>query len=80
MDYIHYNLVKHGWCDSPAQWPYSTFQRYVAAGKSAAQWAAPGVGEEGMAYGDDEDVCDAVERFRSACPVRERQGEGCESI
>jgi len=40
VDYIHYNPVKHGWCSTPADWRYSTFHRYVAAGLYPMDWAA----------------------------------------
>ncbi|QIL43939.1 transposase [Acidovorax sp. HDW3] len=46
-DYIHYNPVKHGLAASPAQWPYSSFQRYVQAGTYPADW-----GQESMAMKD----------------------------
>ncbi len=29
MNYIHYNPVKHGYCQRVTEWPYSTFHRYV---------------------------------------------------
>jgi len=29
LDYIHYNPVKHGYVKRPADWPFSTFHRYV---------------------------------------------------
>lgn len=32
MDYIHYNPVKHGWVERVADWPYSSFHRYVRQG------------------------------------------------
>jgi len=32
MDYIHYNPVKHGYCQRVNEWPYSTFHRYVKDG------------------------------------------------
>jgi len=32
MDYIHYNPVKHGLVNSPVDWRYSSFHRYVKAG------------------------------------------------
>ena len=38
VEYIHYNPVKHGWAASPADWPYSSFHRYVAAGVYPADW------------------------------------------
>lgn len=28
MHYIHYNPVKHEYCEHPEQWPYSTYQTY----------------------------------------------------
>ena len=28
IDYIHYNPVKHGYVESPADWPFSTYGRY----------------------------------------------------
>ena len=29
VDYIHFNPVKHGWVKQVADWPYSSFHRYV---------------------------------------------------
>jgi len=37
-DYIHYNPVKHGYVSAPAEWPYSTFHRFVAAGEYGPDW------------------------------------------
>lgn len=37
-DYIHYNPVKHGLADSPADWPYSTFRRWVRLGTYPEDW------------------------------------------
>ena len=37
-DYIHYNPVKHGLCDRPGDWPWSTFHRFVQQGKYAMDW------------------------------------------
>jgi putative transposase len=39
VDYIHYNPVKHGHAAHAADWPYSTFRRYVEAGIYASDWA-----------------------------------------
>ncbi|WP_435103511.1 REP-associated tyrosine transposase [Arhodomonas sp. AD133] len=39
MDYIHFNPVKHGLVAHPAQWPYSSLHRYVAAGWHPQEWA-----------------------------------------
>ena len=40
VDYIHYNPVKHGLCESPMEWPFSTVHRYIEAGKVSADWGA----------------------------------------
>ncbi|TAN50901.1 MAG: transposase [Methylococcaceae bacterium] len=32
VDYIHWNPVKHGWVRNVADWPYSSFHRYVEMG------------------------------------------------
>jgi putative transposase len=37
-DYIHYNPVKHGYVDSPGDWPFSSFPRYVAQGLYDVDW------------------------------------------
>jgi REP-associated tyrosine transposase len=42
-DYIHYNPAKHGLCNSPRDWEYSTFRSYVHRGIYPADW---GEGEE----------------------------------
>ncbi len=39
-DYIHYNPVKHGWAQSPKDWPYSTFYRLAEAGHYRLNWGA----------------------------------------
>lgn len=38
MDYIHFNPVKHGWAKQVADWPFSTFHRYVQAGVYPIDW------------------------------------------
>lgn len=40
VDYIHYNPVKHGHCSQPANWPYSSFARWVEKGACPMDWAA----------------------------------------
>ncbi len=40
LDYIHYNPVKHGYAQSAAQWPYSTFHRSMEQGMYEKDWAA----------------------------------------
>jgi hypothetical protein len=32
MDYVHFNPVKHGLVEHPAEWPHSSFRRCVAGG------------------------------------------------
>jgi len=39
VNYIHYNPVKHGLVARVAEWPFSTFHRYVAQGMLPADWA-----------------------------------------
>ena len=39
-DYIHWNPVKHGLVERPADWPYSSFPKYVAREVYSADWAA----------------------------------------
>ncbi|MEW6327498.1 MAG: transposase [Thermodesulfobacteriota bacterium] len=39
-DYIHYNPVKHRVVNTPKDWPYSTFRRYVEAGVYSPDWGA----------------------------------------
>lgn len=39
FDYIHYNPVKHGWVTRVADWPHSSFHRWVRAGVYPASWA-----------------------------------------
>lgn len=38
VDYTHFNPVKHGYVRHPADWPYSSFHRCVAAGMYPAAW------------------------------------------
>jgi putative transposase len=38
FNYIHINPVKHGYVANPADWPYSSFRKYVQAGVYAADW------------------------------------------
>ena len=39
VDYIHINPVKHGWVKQVADWPHSSFHRYVRAGILPMDWA-----------------------------------------
>ena len=40
IDYIHYNPVKHGYAERPADWPWSTFNRYIRMGWVSRDWGA----------------------------------------
>ncbi|MSO22086.1 MAG: transposase [Acidobacteria bacterium] len=39
-DYIHFNPVKHGLRVAPREWPYSTFHRFVKAGRYEPDWGS----------------------------------------
>ncbi len=39
IDYVHWNPVKHGLVNNVADWPYSSFHRYVKAGLYPDDWA-----------------------------------------
>lgn len=38
MNYLHYNPVKHGLVKRVADWPYSTFHKYVKKGVYPTNW------------------------------------------
>ena len=40
IDYIHFNPVKHGHVERVADWPHSSFHRYVRAGILPRDWAS----------------------------------------
>ena len=42
VDYIHYNPVKHGYVQRVADWPYSSFHRFVRQGWLPLDWAGSG--------------------------------------
>jgi putative transposase len=47
-DYIHYNPVKHGYVDRPADWPWSSFHRFVRKGHYPPDWGRcipPGIND-----------------------------------
>ena len=39
LDYLHYNPVKHGHVSRVADWPHSSFHRYVKEGFYPTDWA-----------------------------------------
>jgi putative transposase len=43
IDYIHWNPVKHGHVIRVADWPYSTFHRYIRDGIYPQNWAGQGI-------------------------------------
>ena len=43
VDYIHYNPVKHKVCENLADWPFSTFHRYVEQGIYPVNWGGNGI-------------------------------------
>jgi len=47
VEYIHYNPVKHGYVSAVADWPYSSFHRYVQQGLLPEDWAGDGGSDEG---------------------------------
>jgi len=38
VDYIHFNPVKHGYVQQAADWPYSSFHKYVQLGVFSRDW------------------------------------------
>jgi putative transposase len=50
MDYTHFNPVKHGLVQHPADWPFSSFRRCVAGGVYPVEWL--GGGEEPRITGE----------------------------
>jgi putative transposase len=40
VDYVHFNPVKHGYVQHPAEWPHSSFRQCVVRGKYPPDWAA----------------------------------------
>ena len=40
VNYIHYNPVKHGHAARPADWPHSSFHRFVRDGLLTIDWAS----------------------------------------
>jgi putative transposase len=39
FDYVHFNAVKHGYVTRAADWPWSSFHRWVELGHYPKQWA-----------------------------------------
>ncbi|MFL6674295.1 MAG: REP-associated tyrosine transposase [Massilia sp.] len=54
VDYVHTNPLRHGFCEHPSEWPWSSLHRFLAAGFGApgpelppAPWAS-GAGLTGL--------------------------------
>ncbi len=57
LNYIHYNVVRHGYVDSPYDWPWCSVHRYrdtLGRGRLREQWVRHPVGDA-WAYGDGEE-------------------------
>ena len=50
VEYIHFNPVKHGLAATPLAWPYSSLNRYVAAGLYPPDWGQGVVELEGVGH------------------------------
>lgn len=50
VDYVHVNPLKHGYVKRVADWPYSTFHRYVSKGIYPQDWC----GDVDFSVGGDE--------------------------
>jgi len=51
LNYLHWNPVKHGHVDRVADWPYSTFHRFVRVGMYPKDWGVQDVVDKG-AFGE----------------------------
>jgi putative transposase len=52
VDYTHHNPVKHGCANRAADWPHSSFHRYVKLGWLAEDWAAGGDDVVAASFGE----------------------------
>ncbi len=51
VDYIHWNPIKHGLTQCVADWPYSSFHKYVCLGLLPPEWATA-INEVQSEYGE----------------------------
>ena len=42
-DYIHFNPVKHSFCQAPKDWLYSSFHRFVKEGRYEVDWGSQSI-------------------------------------
>lgn len=52
VDYIHYNPVKHGYVNSPCDWPHSSVHRFIREGMLPPGWGAEYIAAEDMRFGE----------------------------
>ena len=53
VDYLHFNPVKHDLVASVAEWPYSTFHRFVRQGIYSSDWGGVNTAEDqGVPFGE----------------------------
>lgn len=52
VDYIHFNPVKHGHAHRVADWPHSSFHRFVRDGILPADWGGDFREDENKRYGE----------------------------
>ena len=52
VDYIHYNPVKHGLVKRVADWPFSSFHRFVKQGWLPLDWAGGSITGESGYFGE----------------------------
>jgi len=52
VDYVHYNPVKHGLVRRVADWPYSSFHRFVRDGLLSADWGGGAALEDAGEFGE----------------------------
>jgi len=52
VDYIHYNPVKHGLVARVADWPHSSFHRFVERGDLPLDWAGDAFESDDGAFGE----------------------------
>ncbi len=53
LDYLHWNSVRHGYVGAVADWPWSSFHRYVRQGRYPPGWGGPNVMVgDGGAFGE----------------------------
>ncbi|MGH8474247.1 MAG: REP-associated tyrosine transposase [Methylococcales bacterium] len=52
VDYMHWNPIKHGLVQRLADWPYSSFHRYVRLGILPPDWAGGNIENESANYAE----------------------------